>query len=188
MSSYVPLFMFAGFGIFIGFAWYIKTYNKFIKYKNMIEEAWSRIDVALKRRFNLIPNLIRTVEGYVKHEADVLDKESHLLKGSSDVPGRMEEESHLSRSLHGLLALAEAYPDLKASHNFVSLQETLNDIEQDIQHARNLYNGAVRKYNTLTESFPSMYIARKYNFSIKGYFTLELATQRELTEVNFPSS
>lgn len=103
MSSYVPLFMFAGFGIFIGFAWYIKTYNKFIKYKNMIEEAWSRIDVALKRRFNLIPNLIRTVEGYVKHEADVLEKESHLIKGSSDVPGRMEEESHLSRSLHGLL-------------------------------------------------------------------------------------
>ncbi|UCH81797.1 MAG: LemA family protein [Nitrospiraceae bacterium] len=187
MSSLVPFAIFGGFFLFVAVAWYISTYNRFIKYKNRIDEAWSGIDVALKRRFNLIPNLIRAVEGYAKHEVDVLDKESSRFTGGADVPGRMAEESRLSNSLHGLLAVAEDYPDLKASKNFFSLQQTLNDIEHDIQNARNRFNGAVRRYNTLIESFPSSYIAAKYNFSRREYFTLELATQRELTSVDFSS-
>ena len=129
MSSYIPFFMIAGFVVLVSVSWYIGTYNKFIKYRNMIEEAWSGIDVALKRRFNLIPNVIRTVEGYVKHEAEVLDKESSRFTVTSDVSVRTEEESRLSRSLNGIIALAEDYPELKASRNFLSLQETLNDIE-----------------------------------------------------------
>ncbi len=180
--------MIGSFAIFIAVTWYIKTYNKFIKYKNLIEESWSGIDVALKRRFNLIPNLIKTVEGYVKHESEVLDKESKRFTGTADIPDRMKEESRLSSSLHGLLALAENYPDLKASKNFFALQKTLNEIEQDIQEARNRYNGSVRGLNTLIESFPSKIIADKYNFTKANYFTLELATQREMTNVDFSSS
>jgi len=110
--------MIGGFVLFVGIAWYINTYNRFIKYRNRIEEAWSGIDVALRRRFNLIPNLIRAVEGYAKHEAEVLDKESSRFTGSADVPDRMAEESRLSNSLNGLLALAEDYPDLKPAKIF----------------------------------------------------------------------
>ena len=188
MSSLVPFFMIGGFVIFVGIAWYINTYNRFIKYRNQIEEAWSGIDVALKRRFNLIPNLIRAIEGYAKHEAELFGKESSRFAGSADVPDRMTEESRLSNSINGLLALAEDYPDLKASKNFFSLQQTLNEIESDIQNARNRFNGVVRRYNTLTESFPSRYIAGKYNYAKKEYFTLELSTQREMTSVDFSSS
>ena len=188
MSSLVPFFMIGGFVIFVGIAWYINTYNRFIKYRNQIEEAWSGIDVALKRRFNLIPNLIRAIEGYAKHEAELFGKESSRFTGSADVPDRMTEESRLSNSINGLLALAEDYPDLKASKNFFSLQQTLNEIESDIQNARNRFNGVVRRYNTLTESFPSRYIAGKYNYAKKEYFTLELSTQREMTSVDFSSS
>ena len=143
---------------------------------------------ALDGRFNLIPNLIRAIEGYAKHEAEMLDKESSRFTGSADVPDRMTEESRLSNSINGLLALAEDYPDLKASKNFFSLQQTLNEIESDIQNARNRFNGVVRRYNTLTESFPSRYIAGKYNYAKKEYFTLELSTQREMTSVDFSSS
>ena len=170
LSDLSPFFIFGGFFIIVGIAWYISTYNSFIKYRNRIEEAWSGIDVALRRRFNLIPNLIRAVEGYSKHETDVLDKESSRFTGANDVPDRMAEESRLSNSLNGILALAEDYPDLKASKNFLDLQQTLNDIESDIQNARNRFNGTIRRYNTLVESFPSSYIAGKYNFSRKEYF------------------
>ena len=188
MSSLVPFVMIGGFIIFVGIAWYISTYNRFVKYRNQIEEAWSGIDVALRRRFNLIPNLIRAIEGYAKHEAELFGKESSRFTGSADVPDRMTEESRLSNSINGLLALAEDYPDLKASKNFFSLQQTLNEIESDIQNARNRFNGVVRRYNTLTESFPSRYIAGKYNYAKKEYFTLELSTQREMTSVDFSSS
>ena len=188
LSDLSPLFIFGDFFIIVGIAWYISTYNSFIKYRNRIEEAWSGIDVALRRRFNLIPNLIRAVEGYSNHETDVLDKESSRFTGGNDVPDRMAEESRLSNSLNGILALAEDYPDLKASKNFLDLQQTLNDIESDIQNARNSFNGTIRRYNTRVESFPSSYIAGKYNFSRKEYFTLELATQREMTNVDFSSS
>lgn len=187
MTSYLPLIVFPVFFLIVTVAWFINTYNRFIKYRNMIEEAWSGIDVALKRRYNLIPNLVRTVRGYVHHEADVMEKESSRFAGLSDVPVRTEEESSLTRSLYGMLALAEDYPDLKASENFISLQKTLSDIEEDIQNARNRYNRAVRRMNTIVESFPSRYIAKKYGFTKANYFSLELATQRELTMVDFSS-
>ena len=187
MSSYIPLIMLFCFILFVSVAWYIGTYNRFIKSRNRIEEAWSGIEVALKRRFNLIPNMIRAVQGYEEHEAEVLQTESRRFTGTADVPGRIEEESRLSRSLHGLLALAEDYPDLKASQNFLSLQNSLNDIERDIQQTRNRFNAAVRRYNTLVESFPSRFIASKYHFQKANYFALELATQREMPKVDFSS-
>jgi LemA protein len=181
-----PIVILLVFVTFILAAWFIGTYNKFIKYKNSIEVAWSGIDVALKRRFNLIPNLIRAIEAYGDHEAAIFQtKGSSYAKETSGVSTRVEQESHVSDSLRGLLALAEAYPDLKSSANFLDLQNSLDEIEADIQKARNGYNRTVGRFNTLIESFPALYIARKFGFTKKSYFTLDLITQREVPEVNF---
>lgn len=167
------------------FGWLINTYNKFIKYRNRIEEAWSSIDVALKKRFNLIPNLVSSIKGYSSHESEILENKTKQLNTGRSIDDRMESESQLTHSLSGLLAVAEAYPDLKASVNFLELQKNLAQIEEDIQGARNRYNGYVARYNTLVESFPSGFIARKFGFDKLSYFTLNLATQRELPEVGF---
>lgn len=173
--------------LFLFVAWLIITYNRFIKYRNRIEESWSGIEVALKRRFNLIPNLVRSVEGYSKHEADIFQTKSDHLADLKDVADRTQEESRISKSLRGLLALAQAYPELKASANFIELQNSLNETEEDIQQARNRYNRFVGRFNTLVESFPAVYIARNCGFIKQAYFTLDLATQRELPEVEFPA-
>ena len=165
--------------------WAIAIYNKFIKYKNMMQERWSGIDVALKRRYNLIPNLVKVTKGYSRHESDVLDNTTTLRSEAVDVASREENESKISKSLSGIIALAEAYPELKASTNFLALHESLNEIEEDIQKARTMYNYSVRKFNTLVESFPSSLIALKFGFTVQNYFSLELATQRELPEVDF---
>ena len=168
--------------------WSIGNYNRFIKDRNKIEEAWSGIDVALKRRYNLIPNLIRATEGYGEHEAKIFQAKNNHLAGSNAKSERVEEESQISNSLRGLLALAEAYPDLKASANFLDLQKKLNEIEEDIQKTRNRYNNYVGRLNTRIESFPASLIARKFGFEKQNYFTLDLATQRELPEVGFSKS
>ena len=176
----IPIF-FVG---FVTIAVLIGTYNKFVKYRNRIEEAWSGIDVALKRRANLIPNLVRVIEGYSTHENKIFEEKIRQLSGESD-SSRMEQESKITKSLGGLLAIAEAYPDLKASENFLDLQKSLDDIEQEIQQARNRYNGYVRQLNTLVESFPSSLIAQKFDFVKQDYLALELATQREMPNVDF---
>jgi len=165
--------------------WFIATYNKFIKLKNLIEEKWSSIDVALKRRHNLIPNLIGAIQGYTQHESDVLEKTTKMRTENESVSSRQKEESQVSRSLTGIMATAEAYPDLKASNNFLVLQHSLNEIEQEIQESRNFYNFAIRKFNTLVESFPSSLVAKKFGFEKQNFFSLELATQRELPVVDF---
>jgi LemA protein len=180
-----PVYIFAGFAVFICVAWAIGTYNRFIKYRNKIEESWSVIDVALKRRFNLISNLIKTVEGYSDHEAKIFETSKDYLTRTSGVTKRAKEETQLSESLRGLLAFAEAYPDLKASENYIDLQNNLDEIEEDIQKARNQFNRHVRQFNTLIDSFPAVFIARRFGFEKQNYFTLDLATQRELPEVEF---
>jgi LemA protein len=176
------------FAVIILVAWFIISYNRFIEYRNKIEEAWSGIDVALKRRFNLIPNLIRAIEGYGAHEEKIFQTQRNCLTGSNGKLERVEEESQISKSLRGLLALAQAYPDLKASANFLDLQKSLDEIEEDIQKARNQYNRYVGRLNTHIESFPASLIARKFGFEKQKYFTLDLATQRELPEVGFSKS
>jgi LemA protein len=180
--EFIILFVF--FSIVI-FGWLIGTYNKFVKYQNRIEEAWSSIDVALKRRFNLIPNLIATIKGYSTHEGEIFENKTNQMKADGSVDERMASESQVSNGLSNLLAVAEAYPDLKASVNFLELQKNLNEIEADIQAARNRYNGYVARLNTLVESFPASLIATKFGFSKQSYFSLDLATQRELPEVGF---
>jgi LemA protein len=163
--------------------WSIGTYNKFVKYKNYIEESWSGIDVALKRRSNLIPSLIKVIEGYGQHEASIFKgtNADHTSQSNAD---RVAEESEISRSLGGLLALAEAFPDLKASENFLNLQQRLDEIETEIVVARKRFNRYVGKLNTLVESFPAKIIAKKFGFTRQNYLDLELVTQRAMPEVN----
>jgi LemA protein len=165
---------------------FIINYNKFMKYKNRIEASWSQIDVALKRRFNLIPNLVKVVSQYQSHEADVFEKTSkNFHAGVKDFNLRGEEESQLSRSLGSVLALVENYPDLKASSNFLALQQSLSEIETDIMQARNQLNNHVARYNTLIDAYPTKWIAQIYGFCKYEYFTLELATQREMPQMEF---
>lgn len=165
--------------------WAVFTYNRFVKLTNMVKEAWSGIDVQLKRRFNLIPNLIETVKGYAKHETNALESVTHLRANSQDVNQRGAEEGQISQALANLFAVAEAYPDLKASQNFLDLQNNLDEIESEIQMARRYYNGSVRDLNVLVESFPSNLIARAFNFKIAEFFEIELARQRDVPKVDF---
>ena len=163
----------------------VGMYNRFIKYRNFIEARWSDIDVALKRRHNLIPNLLELVKGYTSHESKTLENvTAQRSEGLGQRAQTSEHESLITQSLGGLIAVAENYPDLKASDNFASLQAALNQIEEEIQGSRTGYNGAVRKYNTHVESFPSNIMASVFNFNKYDYFNLELATQRELPKVD----
>lgn len=165
--------------------WAIFTYNRFIKLINRVKEAWSGIDVQLKRRFNLIPNLIQTVKGYAQHETEVLEKLTETRSGSQDVNARGAEEGRISKAIANLFAVAEAYPDLKASQNFLDLQGNLDNIENEIQMSRRYYNGAVRDLNTLVESFPSNLIARFFRFATAEFFEIELSSQRDVPKVEF---
>lgn len=165
---------------------YFINYNKFMKYKNRIEASWSQIDVALKRRFNLIPNLAKVVAQFQKHEAEVFEKAGERFHHSAEnLSERSEEESHLTRSFSGILAIAERYPELKSSKNFLNLQQALMDTEKDIMQARNHFNSNVARYNTLIDSYPTNLIAKWYEFVKYDYFNLELATQRELPPIDF---
>ena len=163
-------------------------YNRLIRSRNILNEAWSGIDVQLKRRHDLIPNIIETVKGYVKHERKVLEEITNLrsrLASPATVQERGQLENSFSQALKSIFALAEAYPDLKANQNFIELQHTLADAEEQLQLARRYYNGAARDYNTMVESFPSNMIARIFGFSKAEFFEIELATEREVPKVNF---
>ncbi len=143
--------------------WGIAIYNKLVRQRNMVLEGWSGIDVQLKRRSNLIPNLIESVKGYMGHERGVLEKVTELRSKSmaAGAPGEKGRiEGALSRSLVSLFAVAEGYPDLKANQNFIDLQSQLAEIEDQIQLARRYYNGATRNLNIAVESFPSKWVLR----------------------------
>lgn len=168
--------------------WAILTYNKFIKRRNQLMASWSDIDVQLKRRRNLIPNLVEVVKGYAKHEKTSFEDVTSLRvsRASEDsIAQRGSQETQISRVLRNLLAVAESYPDLKASANFVDLQNNLDEIEEHIQQARRYYNGAVRNWNVLVESFPSNVIARLFNFRVAEFFEIDQVNERELPGVSF---
>lgn len=161
--------------------WTIVIYNLFIRDRNLINEAWSGIDVQLKRRHNLIPNLVSSVKGYSQHEKNLLEsitqKRSEAVQSQS-IKDKAPVESDLSGMLKNLFIVAENYPDLKASENFLELQNQLIEIEDQIQYARRYYNGAVRNYNIRVESFPSNMIAGIFNFRQDNYFEITLATEK----------
>ncbi len=164
------------------------TYNKLVKLRNMVKEGWSNIDVQLKRRASLIPNLVETVKGYVGHERGLLTEITDLRSKSlqaQKIGEKGEIETALSRSLGNLMAVAEGYPDLKANQNFLELQKELSDIEEQIQTARRYYNGTVRNLNIAVESFPSNMIAKIFNFSQTEFFALDNESDRQTPQVNF---
>jgi len=166
----------------------IFIYNKFIRLRNMVAEGWSGIEVQLKRRANLIPNLLETVKGYMGHERELLSKVTELRSQSMQeraVGEKARLEDKLSRSLANVFAVAEGYPDLKANQNFSELQAELSEIEDQVQLARRYYNGTVRNLNTQVESFPGNIIAGIFKFTRAEFFEIEDAADRTVPEVKF---
>ncbi len=166
----------------------VSVYNKLISLRNLVKEAWSSIDVMLKKRHDLIPNLVETVKGYASHEKETLQSvvdARNQATGRGSVKEIEAAESQLSSALGRLFALAEQYPDLKANTNFLQLQDRLAAIESDIEKSRRYYNGTVRNYNTVIESFPSNLIAGMFNFEKEAYFELGNPDERNVPQVKF---
>ncbi len=156
--------------------WIIFIYNRFISLRNRAEEAWADIEVQLKRRYNLIPNLVNSVKGYATHESSVFENVTKMralaMGASGPTEAHAEAENMLSSALKSIFAIAEAYPDLKANQNFLALQNELSDTENKIGAARRFYNTNIRDFNTYTESFPHNIIASMFKFSKKEFFDL----------------
>jgi len=168
--------------------WLIFIYNRLIILKNRAKEAWSDIDVQLKRRYNLIPNLVETVKGYASHEKGVFEKVTEARSqamGAKTMEEHSEAENMLSSTLKSLFAVAENYPDLKASTNFLELQRELRDTEDKIQAARRFYNTNVRDLNIRIESFPANIVANIFRFARMDFFEVKEAVAREMPKVNF---
>lgn len=170
---------------FIVLVWCVWTYNRLVRFRNQVDEAWAGIDVQLQRRHELVPNLVATVKGYVKHESAALERVTRLRGNPQmEIEERASQESGLSRSIGRLFALAEDYPELKASEGFRQLHSSLVEIEEYLQYARRYYNGSVRDNNNLVEGFPSMLVARTFGFVNANFFEIELASQRAAPEIN----
>lgn len=168
----------------------INIYNRLVKNKTMVEEGWSGIDVQLKRRSNLIPNLLATVKGYMKHEKDILTEVTRLRANAEGAEGkspaeRSQAEQALSGGLLKLFAVMENYPDLKADKNVLEFQDSLEEIENEIQMSRRYYNGSVRNLNVLVESFPSNLIANYFSFIKAEFFEIMDDSERALPKVEF---
>lgn len=155
------------------FLWAAVLYNKLTRLRNLKEEGWSGIDVQLKRRFDLVPNIVATVKGYAAHEKDTLSRVAEAraaVAAAASVAERIRAEESLSSGLAGLLAVVERYPDLKANVGFLELQRELSRLEDDLQLARRYYNGTVREYNTTIKSFPAMLISHRLGHSEAPFF------------------
>jgi LemA protein len=167
----------------------IVVFNSLVRTRQMANEAWSGIDVQLKRRSDLVPNLVDSVKGYAAHERSVLEDVTRKRGAAralpeGDVAARGQAEGALSAALGRLIALAENYPDLKASTNFLELQQQLSALEDELQMARRYYNGTVRNINVLVQSFPSNLIAGAFGFEPRAYFELADAGERAVPQVN----
>ncbi|MGV3576045.1 MAG: LemA family protein [Devosia sp.] len=168
----------------------ITIYNGLVKNRQMVEEGWSGIDVQLKRRTDLIPNLMETVKGYMTHERETLEAVTKARAAATSAANgtpeqRAAAEGQLSSALGRLIATAEAYPDLKANSNFLEFQTALQTVEDEIQMSRRYYNGAVRNLNVQVESFPSNLVANAFKFIKAQYFELENEADRQVPNVKF---
>lgn len=167
--------------------WLIGVFNGLIKFRNQTNEAWSDIDVQLKRRYDLIPNLVETVKGYAKHERELFEKVTQARSaamGAQGAEAKGQAENMLAGTLKSLFAVAENYPDLKANQNFLKLQDELSDTENKIQAARRFYNGNVRDFNTKMEVFPNNMIASTMGFKKFEFFQMNEA-EKEPVKVSF---
>ena len=168
--------------------WAVWMYNNFVVLTNRVKEAWSDIDVQLKRRYDLIPNLVETVKGYASHEAGTLEKVTEMrtrAMGAKNPEEKAEAENMLSGALKSLFAVSENYPDLKANQNFVELQRELTDTENKIQAARRFYNSVVQELNTGVQSFPANLVANMFKFTEKDFFQLDDEATKEPVKVQF---
>jgi LemA protein len=168
--------------------WAVAIYNGLVRRRNIVAEAWSGIEAQLKRRADLIPNLVETVKGYAAHERATFDELARLRSASQagqDIAQRAQTEQAITAAIGRIMAVAEAYPQLRASENFQSLQKDLAEIEDQIQLARRYYNGAVRDYNVMIEQFPSNLIASSFAFSKAAFFQIENAADRDVPKVSF---
>ena len=169
--------------------WLIFTYNSLITSRNRVDEAWSDIEVQLKRRYDLIPNLVNTVKGYAKQESTVLENVTaarNMAMNAGNMQERLKDENMLTGALKSLFAVAEAYPDLKSNQNFMQLQNDLTDTENKIQAARRFYNGNVRDFNTKLQVFPTNMIASTLNFKAREFFDIdEKGPEGQPVEVKF---
>ena len=163
------------------------TYNSFVVLRNRVKDQWAQIDVQLKRRFDLIPNLVETVKGYTKHESETLEnviKARNTYLTATTPEGQMEADGELTKAVSKLFALAESYPDLKANTNFMSLQGQLEETENKISSARQFYNDTVLKYNNKVEVIPSNIVASLFHFEKESFFKAN-EQERENVQVKF---
>ncbi len=184
--SYFPFLLPAA--LVLAVLWLVAVHNALIRIRNQTDEAWSDIDVQLKRRYDLIPNLISTVKGYAAHESGVFEKVSEAraaAMGAKNPADKATAENMLSGTLKSLFAVTEAYPELKANENFLKLQDELSDTENKIQAARRFYNGNVRDLNTKLQIFPTNIIASMFSFTAKPFFGMENEAERNNVEVKF---
>jgi len=176
-------------GVVVLFLLYaVSIYNRLVKLKNLVQEAWSSIDVMLKKRHDLIPNLVETVKGYATHEKETLENVTRARNqavGAGSLEAKEAAEKNLNQAMMNLFAVAEQYPDLKANANFQQLQAELTSLEGDIEKSRRYYNGTARENNTLVESFPSNIVANMYKFEKVSYFELDNIAEREVPTVKF---
>ncbi|HKQ60798.1 MAG TPA: LemA family protein [Candidatus Polarisedimenticolaceae bacterium] len=171
----------------VGF-WLIGAYNGLVALRNQVKNAWSQIDVQLKRRHDLIPNLVQTVKGYAAHERQTLESVTAARTRAVQATGvteRAQAEGELSSALGRLMVVVEQYPDLKANQNFLGLQEELTSTENRIGFSRQHYNDSVMRYNTKVQSFPSNFIANAFSFTNETFFELQDAAAREAPQVQF---
>ena len=184
----VPFLIILGVLVLLGLV-AIGAYNGLIRGRNQVENAWSQIDVQLKRRIDLIPNLVETVKAYAAHEKDTLDAVVRARNAAIAAPatpaGQAQADTQLTGALRQLFALSEAYPDLKANQNFLALQEELTSTENKIGFARQLYNDQAMHFNNKVEMFPSNIVASLFNFAKQPFFEIEDATERAVPKVQF---
>ncbi|GAB1397798.1 MAG TPA: LemA family protein [Saprospiraceae bacterium] len=170
------------------FFYLVSIYNRLVRLRTMVSEGWSGIDVQLKKRHDLIPNLLESVKGYKNFEQETLQKviaARNAAMGAKDVASHAAAEGQLQRAMGGFFALAEQYPDLKASANFIQLQDSLKEIETSIEQSRRYYNGTVRELNTLVDSFPSNLVANQFQFQKATFFELENTSDRDVPKISF---
>lgn len=183
----IILFVLAGFLLLV-LVWVIAVYNSFVSVRQHLKESWSDVDVELKRRYNLIPNLVNTVKGYAKHEKSLFEAVTAARSRAMDNTGRPDrqsgDEQAMARELTKLMAVAESYPQLKADTNFLALQEELVNTEDRIAASRRFYNGNVRELNRLCREFPSVILAGMFGFKEQGFFELDEKSERKVPEVS----
>lgn len=168
--------------------WVVVTYNRLVTFRYRVREGWSDIDVQLKRRYDLIPNLVETVKGYMTHERQVFENVTEARSramGAQSKEEKAQAENMLTGTLKTLFAVSENYPDLKANANFLDLQREVTDTENKIQAARRFYNGVVRDYNTLVDTVPSKFIADAFKFAEESFFELQEEAAKEPVAVKF---